>query len=321
MTLPERPRGGTLPSVFAHSLLTALMVILPMPVFVPTMLLHCGLRNGRRAAWATLAAAFALSALYALITPFTALDVTVTLLAIALPAMAVLPLVERGQNLGHVLVFMLIGSAAGLLVMEAASRELFSMSPYAQQVEQFQQMNAKNLEVYRAGGMNASQLATLKKFQDFTMRFLPALTLISTAMFFIFSLLMLGRLKAWRDLVAQRGDAGTAGAYLFRNFAMPEWMLFAFVAGGIAPLLSGVVQSVAGNVLALVAFLYIVQGLAILRFMFAAVGIGLLGTLLGLVFIGGPTAPLLGLAGLFDPFFDFRHFKKRKDDSNESHSD
>ena len=30
---------------------------------------------------------------------------------------------------------------------------------------------------------------------------------------------------------------------------------------------------------------------------------------------------LLGLAGLFDPFFDFRHFKKRKDDSHESHSD
>ena len=30
---------------------------------------------------------------------------------------------------------------------------------------------------------------------------------------------------------------------------------------------------------------------------------------------------LLGVAGLFDPFFDFRHFKKRKDDSNESHSD
>jgi hypothetical protein len=30
---------------------------------------------------------------------------------------------------------------------------------------------------------------------------------------------------------------------------------------------------------------------------------------------------LLGVAGLFDSFFDFRHFKKRKDDSHESHSD
>ena len=30
---------------------------------------------------------------------------------------------------------------------------------------------------------------------------------------------------------------------------------------------------------------------------------------------------LLSMAGLFDSFFDFRHFMKRKDDSDESHSD
>ena len=30
---------------------------------------------------------------------------------------------------------------------------------------------------------------------------------------------------------------------------------------------------------------------------------------------------LLTVAGLFDQFFDFRHFKKRKDDSHEGHSD
>jgi len=45
------------------------------------------------------------------------------------------------------------------------------------------------------------------------------------------------------------------------------------------------------------------------------------GLLFLFTFIGGMSLLLLGLTGLFDPFFDFRHFKKRKDDSHESHSD
>ena len=322
MTLPEQPQRGVAQSVVAHSLLTAMMIALPMPVFVPAVLLHCGIRNGRRAAWSTLAIAFAAASLFAVISPtVSALDVVVTLAAIALPAMAVLPLVERGQNLGRVLVIMLIASAAGLLVIELGSRQLFSISPFAQEVEQLKQKSTQDLETLRANRLSPSKLDAVKKFQEITVWFLPGGALISMAVYFIFSLLMLGRLKAWRDLVAQRGDAGTAGAYLFRNFTLPEWVLFAFVAGGVAPLLSGMLQKIAGNLLALVVFLYIVQGLAILRFMLAAVGVGLLGTILGLMFIGLPTAPLLGVAGLFDPFFDFRHFKKRKDDSNESHSD
>jgi hypothetical protein len=86
-------------------------------------------------------------------------------------------------------------------------------------------------------------------------------------------------------------------------------------------------QKAAANTLAVVVFLYILQGLAIFRFMLVAVGAGVTGTLLawtllGFLTLAGGVGPLLlGVAGLFDPFFDFRHFKKRKDDSDESHSD
>jgi hypothetical protein len=137
---------------------------------------------------------------------------------------------------------------------------------------------------------------------------------------------MIGRLKAWQAHIARSGPTEAPGAYLFRNLALPDWLLFGFILGGLTPIATGLLQKVAANVLTVVVFLYVLQGLAIFRFMLVAVGAGFAGTMLGwtllafLTFTGvGPL--LLGLAGLFDPFFDFRHFKKRKDDSHESHSD
>ncbi|HEX2062409.1 MAG TPA: hypothetical protein VHK90_16845, partial [Thermoanaerobaculia bacterium] len=53
VALPDRPTGGQLRSVLAHVLLTTMMVITQLLVFVPATLFHCGLRNGRRAAWLT----------------------------------------------------------------------------------------------------------------------------------------------------------------------------------------------------------------------------------------------------------------------------
>jgi len=104
---------------------------------------------------------------------------------------------------------------------------------------------------------------------------------------------------------------------------LPDWFLFAFILGGLAPLLKGPLQMVTANVLMIAVFLYVLQGFALLRFLLAAAGVGFIGALfaLGFTFITGIGPMLLGVAGLFDPFFDFRHFKKRKDDSHEGHSD
>ena len=71
------------------------------------------------------------------------------------------------------------------------------------------------------------------------------------------------------------------------------------------------------------AFLYLLQGLAIFRALLVAVGAGFGGVmfgylLLGLLTITGIAPFLLSIAGLFDSFFDFRHFR-RKDHSDESH--
>ncbi|HWW62173.1 MAG TPA: hypothetical protein VN181_12455, partial [Thermoanaerobaculia bacterium] len=101
--------------------------------------------------------------------------------------------------------------------------------------------------------------------------------------------------------------------------------LFAFVFGGLTPLMTGTLHTVAANVLMVVAFLYMLQGLAIYRALLLALGVDIGGTILGWMLMLfamalGVGILLLAIAGLFDPFFDFRHFK-RKDDSHESHTD
>jgi hypothetical protein len=332
--LPGRPFGRQVRSVVGYSLLTALMIVTPMLVFVPAALLHCAIRNGRRAAWAVLVLSLAVVSLYGAAVP--AADPAArnmawsylagVAVAVALPAMAAIPMVERGEKFGRVLLFLLAGAMIGLALTEVASQLLLSFSPYAAQVAQAKQTSAEFVQLYRAKGMPPDVVQFAERWIGFSTFVLPAVIVINISLVFILSLLMLGRLKAWRELAARRGDTGALGAYLFRNFSLPDWLLFAFILGGLTPLVSGLLQKVAANTLTVVAFLYILQGLAIFRFMLTAMGVGFAGTMLGWLLLAfltltGVGPLLLGVAGLFDSFFDFRHFKKRKDDSNESHSD
>lgn len=332
--LPGRPFGQQVRSVIGYALLTALMIVTPMLVFVPAALLHCAIRNGRRAAWAVLVLALAVTSLYAVAVPASAPDaqkmtwayLAGVALAIALPAMAAVPMVERGEKFGRVLVFLLAGAMVGLALTEIASQLLLSFSPYAAQLAEAKETSAQFVQAYRKRGMSADVLALAQRWISFSTYVLPAAILINISLVFVLSLLMFGRLKAWRELTARRGDASVLGAYLFRNFALPDWVLFAFILGGLTPLAAGLLQKVAANTLTIVVFLYILQGLAIFRFMLAAMGAGFAGTMLGWLLLAfltitGVGPLLLGVAGLFDSFFDFRHFKKRKDDSHESHSD
>ena len=335
VTLPERPHGAVARSVVGYSLLTALMIITPMLVFVPAALLHCAIRNGRRAAWAVLAIGVAIAAILVAV-PASQPDaakmawsfLAAVTLGIALPSMIALPLVDRGEKFGTVVTMLLIASAAGLIATEAGSRALLDYSPYAAQVAQAELTTKEFMQIYRNAGVPASSLEVMGRMFKAGVFVLPGMILVQMALTFILSLLMLGRLKAWRELAARRGDAEALGAYLFRNFSLPEWVLFAFVFGGLTPVTTGLLQKLAANTLVVVVFLFIVQGLAIFRFLLAAMGVGVAGLFFGfalLIFLTltGVGPLLLGLAGLFDPFFDFRRFKKRKDnsDGNESHSD
>jgi hypothetical protein len=332
--LPGRSSGRVARSVLGYAVAIALMIV-TIPVFVPAALFHCAIRNGRRAAWAALGLTLTFCGVYAAAlpaeTPATQAMVWVSIAGVffivALPAMAALPLVERGETFGRVLVFLLIGSAAGMALTEAGSRALFSFSPYDMQLQQARITNAGLVDVYRAKAAPPDAIHVMEKWFGYSLFVLPGSMLVLIALIFILSLMMLGRLPAWRNWVAQRGDPALGGVYFFRNLALPEWLLFAFILGGLTPLATGLLQKTAANTLTVVAFLYVMQGLAIFRFMLVAMSASVSGTvlawmLLGFLTLAGGIGPLLlGVAGLFDPFFDFRQFKKRKDDSHESHSD
>jgi hypothetical protein len=173
--------------------------------------------------------------------------------------------------------------------------------------------------VFVKAGFAPANFVFFQKWADLCV---PASIVIDVTLAFVFSLVMLGRLRAWRDAALRRTAEPTP--YRFRFLSLPEWLLFAFVIGGLSPLASGMAQQIGANVLAVVAFLYFLQGLAIVRSFVAATGAGVLGslfawTVLGLLTLTGIALLPLCIVGLFDSFFDFRHFN-RKDHSDESHS-
>jgi hypothetical protein len=327
VVLPERPFGRQARSVLGYSLLTALMIVARMPVFVPAALLHCAVRNGRRAGWAVLAITVLLVTAYGATVPAKTADLqhmswaslAAVVLALAVPAMAAVPMVERSEPFGRVLMFLVAGAMAGLALTEAASRALLSFSPFAMEVAQTKTLWVEVAKAYRELKAPADMIQLAEKAGPVNAYLLPGQLLASIAVICILSLLMFGRLRAWQDREAAR-------PYLFRNLQLPEWLLFAFIFGGLTPLASGLLQKVAANTLVVVVFLYILQGLAVFRSLLVTMGAGPVATLIawmlvGFMFFTGVSQVLLGVVGLFDPFFDFRHFKKRKDDSHESHSD
>jgi uncharacterized protein YybS (DUF2232 family) len=329
VALPHRSPGRQGRSVAAYALLTALMIVVGLPVFVPAVVLYCGIRFGTRAAAAAL---FAAAVLATGVVPFSGYPpdvmrfayslVTGTLLTLGVPALLAIPFVKRGDSFGRVLMVLLIGSALGMMVNELLWRVVAGYSPYAAHVAQAREATAFLLKAYKTGGMPSDALRMAERSTTYyTRTLIVGVMLINVAVNFVLSLLMVGRLPAGRALGATEG-AGT-GTYQLRNLSLPDGVLFLFIVGGLAPLATGLAHTLAANALMVAAFLYMLQGFALLRFLLASNGVGFIGALLAfsLTFLSGVGPLLLGLAGLFDPFFDFRHFKKRKDDSHESHSD
>lgn len=322
--LPGRPSGWQLRSVVGYSLLTALMIVTPMLVFVPAALLHCATRHGRRAAWAVLVLSLAIASLYAVAVPEATPDaqrmawsfLAAVALVVMLPSMAAIPLVERNEPFGRVLMFLLAGSFVGLALTEAGSQLLLSFSPYAAQVAQTHELWQAIEKLYRDNKMPADVIRFAQQAGPITAYLVPSQIIASITIVYTLSLMMLGRLRAWRNEPVH--------PYLFRSLVLPDWLLFVFVACGIAPLVTGLLQKLVINVLSVVAFLYLLQGVAVFRSMLLGLRAGVLGTVFGwamLAFTFPFSMLALAVTGLFDSFFDFRHFKKRKDDSNESHSD
>jgi uncharacterized protein YybS (DUF2232 family) len=333
--IPVRTFGRSMRYVSGYAILIAVMLVSPLFVFLPAALFHCIIRNGRRIAWSSLFIGTAVAGLLAVaganapqVTPTeanTGLAYLVALvLAVALPSMAVAPMVERAESFGRILLAAILLSAVGLAATEISMRAVAGFSPFAEQVVEARADATKLVTVLQTAGLPADVISAVRRWSDIRVFCLPAFLLISVVIVFVLSIVLFGRLQSWRALLERRQAAATS-PYLFRNLALPEWLLFAFVIGGLSPLASGVAQRVGANLLAVVSFLYLLQGLAIFRSFLSAAGAGFSSVFLAYIFLAvltitGISPLVLSIAGLFDSFFDFRKFN-RKDHSDESHSD
>lgn len=342
VTLPARSFARVTRSVLGYALLVTLMFVSPLYVFVPAALFACGIRNGKAATFGVIA--FSTLAVWIVhvfavrlpgVTPPDAMldlaSIFTLVAALSLPALVVLPLVQRGEPFGRVLLAAILVSFAGFAATEVLMRNVYGFSPLHEVTVRTTQGISQAIAAYDKPGTPREVIEQLHSFQHYVMALMPAIFVAFVAVFFILSLVMFGRLKAWRDFITRRRAPEsqpaevvvTPSPYLFRNLSYPDWLLFAFVIGGITPLATGTLQKVTANILAVVVFLYVLQGLAIFRWFLVAVGAGFGGVMFAYLVLGILTitriAPfLLGIAGLFDSFFDFRHFR-RKDSSDESH--
>lgn len=320
-----RPSGSAARSSVLHALAAAVLWLMPLLViFAPAAFISSGLRNGWKGMLGSIIGAAALlSPLVIAAAPAERFmygsQIALLVAETGLGAIAATLLIRRRLSSGSVLLAGVGGSAAGFLLTELTVRAMHGQSIYAAVLQAFR-ANAKSLvDGWRARGMTQDVLSAMQSASEtLAASFVPSMLIIGMIMSFVVSLVAIPRLPA--GVVT-----GTAESLRFRAFRLPEWLLLLFVAGGLSPLAEGLVQRVGLNLLAIVVFLYVLQGLAIFRAMLAKLQLGFFGIAMAFLlliflaqFLVSPV--LLFVAGLFDPFFDFRNMH-RKDESNESDSD
>lgn len=306
-------------SVLLHGLAAALMFLSPLVVFVPAAILSSGLRNGRKGLWGSTALAAILLAMLGSLagSPGAMTPVARMLFEVGLPSAVGLELIGRGLAVGPVLVATVLVSFGGIVLVEVVMRSFAGHSPWEAIASNFRAASEASAATYEQAGFPAESIAMMERVSNsIASTWMPLLIGTVTILMFALSYTMLPRLRNGRALVP---------AFLFRNLSLPVWVLFGFIAGGLAPLASGPVRMVGLNLLGLVALLYLLQGLAVLRFHQVRIRMGILATMLAVFSLllltpYGVTPAILFLFGLFDPFFDFRKFN-RKEASHESNSD
>src|SRR5438067_1634020 len=121
-----RSIGRSVRHIVGYAILIAVMFVSPLlAIFLPAVLFYCAVRNSRRIAWtalfigAALAGAIVVTGTNSPTVTMAEANMTVAylvglILAIALPAMAVMPMVERAESFGRVLLSAIVFGALGL---------------------------------------------------------------------------------------------------------------------------------------------------------------------------------------------------------------
>lgn len=306
--------------IAVHALLVSLMVLPPLHLLAPAVLLSAGFRYGQRAARIVLVVTVTVMLLGALgggreasLAGFTAAGLLV--FQMGAPALLLQQHVERRIPSGPAFLATFGMASLGVVVVEGIMRLAWGYSPYAGLVSEagsiFDQAISMNSQ------LPAESLEIMRKAGDVIVAsYLPAVIMVNTALMVLVAIVLVPRLR--------RSDP-EAGQYRLRNFSLPDWLLVAFIVSGLSPFAAGELRTAGLNLLVVVALLYWVQGMAVVRMLMSRSPIRFLASapafiLLCLVAFNLVGIGILFLTGLFDSFFDFRKLK-RKEDSDESDLD
>lgn len=330
---PAPSFGRVVFSVLISAALLATMFAFPLfIIFVPVVLFQCALRTGRVSAWLALTVATLLAGAAAVAASFRPpvgphdLAINLGILAVfvftfGVTALLVYPMMQRKLPFSHVLLTMLLLGVVTAIGAEWVVREAAGVSLYAVQHDAVKNAQALLSQNGKGGLFDSPQYNA--QWEVLNTYCQAAIGVVDLMFFFTFNLVLFGRVRAWREFIETQ-QLPVEPPYLFRNFVLPEWMLLVFVGSGLSTLATGVWKQAGVNVLIVVAFLYLLQGLAIFRSRLITAGAGFGLTLLAYAALAVLLVPfgalLLSIAGLFDSFFDYRHFN-RKDSTHEGHSD
>ena len=305
-----------------HAVLLVLaMIIPPFQLFAPAVLLSAGIRYGSRSAAITLAIGVAIVFLGAggAETPDARLSALsaagLLLFQMGIPALALLRLSELRVSGGRAFIGSLGIAIIGVMVVETGLSAAFGYSPYRALSTDaralFDQVIAMNSALPADSRQAMEQMATV-----IVGTFLPAVIVCNTALMLLCSMVFVPRFK--------RGDEA-AEEFRLRNLRLPDFLIVGFVVAGLAPFATGALRDVGLNVLAVVIFLYWLQGLAVVRMILTRSAIRFFRSVPAFLVLAVLAFNWLGIAafaltGLFDSFFDFRK-NKRKEDSDESDLD
>ena len=278
--------GGVLPPLAPLALVSAL------PICVQR------LQGGAASAW--LAAALAAALVAAASVPAAA---TVFLLAMALPGLLIAEALARGRGLlrGCSFAFFALVAqvAAGLAVVPSAMAERV--------LEPIDRLRSEAvLKELVASGMPADAIA---EFKDQVASLHGALGVVYPAFWVIAAAVLVGVNAALLRLYLLRRDPGWLEDGEFERVRFPLPLVVAFVLAGAAVALP-VMRPAAYNVLLVVGFFFLLQGLAVVGFYARRLAAPpLVGALALVLVLVNPWAPqMLALLGLFDNWFDFRHW-------------
>jgi uncharacterized protein YybS (DUF2232 family) len=201
-------------------------------------------------------------------------------------------------------------AAVSMLVVGALSALAFVGSPEALAQglhNNLLQVMTRSEKLYNAAGLETSMTQDLRmRIVNVTVRLMPALLAIAAAMMALANLGLFWRISGRQQRI---------GYVLFGDLTLwssPEWLIWALLIAGFGLLIPVPQLSAAAlNCFVCVAAIYFCQGLAIMAFYFRVLAMPSFarGLVYIITFIQPVLAILIGAAGVFDLWIDFRRLK------------